>query len=211
MEKALAKVLNSPDVRRLTVGLGETLYHEGEKVFTVYYLEEGVVKLYKYTLSGKKRIIFLATSGALIGLSDCESYWATAKVLTPTTCFSIPKSSFSSEKLGVIMKENLIAQVKLLVEKLTEANYVSVSGRLARIMLAVEEVQKRGTGMIPLSRRDLAELIGASTKTVTRNLIDWQSRNLIVKEKDGWRVINKEVLKRLSEPLGGNLRLGLIV
>jgi len=57
----------------------------------------------------------------------------------------------------------------------------------------------------------VAELIGASTKTVTRNLIDWQSRNLIVKEKDGWRVINKEVLKRLSEPLGGNLRLGLIV
>lgn len=73
-------------------------------------------------------------------------------------------------------------------------------GRLADILLCMaDRIFKAGEFVLPLSRKDLAELSGMSSETVTRMLKKFHDEGLIELTGKNFKIIDYPRLKRISE------------
>ena len=57
-----------------TVGKGEMIFHEGGASDTLYFVNAGKIKLYKYTKSGKEQILYILSEGDFFGELELLSH-----------------------------------------------------------------------------------------------------------------------------------------
>lgn len=73
-------------------------------------------------------------------------------------------------------------------------------GRLADILLCMaDRIFRKGEFILPLSRKDLAELSGMSSETVIRMLKKFHDEGLIELTGKNFRILDYQRLKRISE------------
>ncbi|MFN8206321.1 MAG: cyclic nucleotide-binding domain-containing protein [Bacteroidales bacterium] len=76
---------------------GQNIFLEGSFPAGIFYLREGLVKKYKTDQVGKEHILYLCSSGELLGYSALlchESYPDSVSALEPSVLGFIPKKSF---------------------------------------------------------------------------------------------------------------------
>lgn len=200
-------------VRHIKYGQGEIVFQEGAPAFGFYLIYEGRVKLVKRTLGGKKQILKLAGPGETIGettLFDKGVHIAYAKTLTRSEVGFLERGDFFAfleRHPTVIFRlfEKLSEELKAFQCKLAERSYNGSKERLARIIL------KLGESGIELSRTELAEMAGVSSKTAIRTLGELEDRGVISVNDRAISVIDSESLQKMAEPFPFVLSDSLII
>jgi len=171
--------------KRLTLARNDAVYRDGDISDRVFVVGEGRVKIVRTHVSGSETIVGIRTAGDIFGeLSAIES----GRIRT-TSAIAIEPSSVHAISASM-MRELLAADIgfarayaagtaRRLTEaerELTELAGKSVPGRLVDALgrLASMYGEDNGDGTvrigINLTHRDLADLIGTSRETLTKEL-----------------------------------------
>ena len=200
-------------VKHIDYGRGEIIFQEGAPSFGFYLVFDGIVKLVKRTLRGKKQILKLAGPGEFLGettLFDKGTHIAFAKTLTEAEVGFVERGDFFyflEKHPPTIFRifEKMSEELKAFQSKLAERSYNSSKERLARFIL------KLGQEGIELSRAELAELAGVSSKTAIRTLGELEDRGFIRINDRKIEILNEDSISNLAEPFPVSLGENLII
>ncbi len=168
-----------------------TIFSEGSPADSLFYVESGLVKLFKRGEESKEIIIDVASSGSLFGeqaLSADATRNVSAEVLQEGVIYVIPRDLFNRfcddrpqlwrqvAELLVIHKKRLEKKIELLC--LQDVEY-RILYYLAELAATVGGRLNNQEYSIPLSQGELASLIGATRETTSTTLNALARRGLI--------------------------------
>jgi CRP-like cAMP-binding protein len=182
-----------------------TVYAEGGPADTLYFIESGLVKIYKRGPDNKEIILQIVGAGELFGeqaLGTEQSRMISAEVLQEGVIYVLPRDLFLrvSEKrpelwreisgLLTTRKRELEKKIELLCLHDVEYRILYYMGELAKTFGAKSNASEYS---IPLSQGELASLIGATRETTSttlnalarRGIIRLGRRQLIVPSVEG--------------------------
>jgi CRP-like cAMP-binding protein len=190
---------------------GDYLFHEGDAPDALFTVASGRVKVVKATARGTDLILEIFGPGDPVGavaVYETRPYPASAVALEATTCLSIPRQTFFSllEAHPSMVRGLLTGLTHRLVEltsRLTELSTGRIDARLARFFLKLADTVGRPTpdGIfipLPLSRQELADMIGTTIETSIRIMSRWGKEDLIRTDKDGFLVRERGALETLA-------------
>ena len=210
-EKEIQKLQEAS--RKIKYGRGEIIFQEGAPAFGFYLIFEGMVKLVKRSMRAKSQILKIVGPGEILGettLFDKGSYNAYAKTLEPAIVGFIERGDFfyfleRHPKTIFRLYVKLSEELKAFQNKLAERSYSSSKERLARLILHL------GKSGVELSRAELAEMAGVSSKTAIRTLSELESRGIIAIESRKIKILREEYLQKIMEPFSIDLNPNLII
>ena len=192
----------------LTYKKGEIISKQGSFASHIIYLKKGLAKVY---LEGKSKnlILTITPPGNLMGL-PC--------LYDDNNVFLYSASSYVDSEVDLIdielFKQLILKNSKFAfsIIKTLNANTVQtygrfycftnkqMHGRLADILLCLSQrIYGKDYFHLPLTRADLAELTGMSTESVVRVMKDFKDDGLIQTEGKEIKLINLEMLMKISE------------
>lgn len=186
----------------------ETVFAEGNYPSAIYMVNKGKVKTFKTNEAGKELITGIHTEGDFIGyvaLLEDSAYNESAEVLEDAEIYIIPKQDFFT--LIYNNREVSSTFVKMLSNNLAEREdrlirlaYNSVRKRAAEALVMLNErYRKEGEKtVIPISREDLASIVGTATESVIRTLSDFKDEKLIEVQKGNIIIANLEKLQKMK-------------
>lgn len=179
-------------MRRIYCLKGHTVFSQGISTSGFYILCSGAAKLTIHAENGKKALLGFYGPGDLIGvsfLSDARVYNAYAEALEESLFKFIDKSLFFKliQKHPKLSKEiicKLSNDLEIFHKRVTDITSKGIGGRLVATLLDLGEkhgVQKEGDLIIDLAltHQSLAQMIGSSRQTVTKELAKLKQRGLI--------------------------------
>jgi CRP/FNR family transcriptional regulator, cyclic AMP receptor protein len=182
-----------------------TVYSEGSPADTVFFLDSGLVKIYKRGADNKEIILQILGAGELFGehaMSEETNRTIAAEVLQEGAIYVIPREVFYSvcerrpelwREISLLLlrrKRELEKKIELLCLRDVEYRILYYMAELARMFGAKANSTEWS---IPLSQGELASLIGATRETTSttlntlarRGVIRLGRRQLIVPSIDG--------------------------
>ena len=190
---------------------GERVFSEGDPSDFFVTIVSGRVKVFKSTPAGKEIIIEIFGTGDPLGAVaayEGRPFPASAMALEATTCLLISRHEFLAllEASPTITRGVLLGLTHRLVEltrRLSELTGGRVESRFARLFLKLADQMGRadrgGTFIpMPLSRQELADLAGTTIETAIRIMSRWGKEDVLLTEKDGFVVVNREELEVLA-------------
>ncbi|MDH5509809.1 MAG: Crp/Fnr family transcriptional regulator [Nitrospinota bacterium] len=179
---------------------GERLFDEGEHAHSVFIIADGKVKVVKEFPSGKNAILGIFGIGGLvaeIAVIDKLPYPATAIAMDDCVVGALPADLFiiflrNNPDALLEMVAGLGAKLRDLADNMGSMAVESVEKRLARFLLKFgDEIGKRTkeglSYTLPVTRQDIAELIGTSFEVVERGLKKMKVNGLI--KVDGKKIV----------------------
>lgn len=189
---------------------GETAFHEGDPLASLYILNRGSVKAYTYTREGKEQIIYVLTEGDFIGelsLLKEDKFEYNVTALEDTTFCVLSQQDFreilatSPQVRDQVMAHayDRIKSLEKLVQVVTNKDVdVRMAVLLSNLAVGFGVEDDRGTAInMPLSREDMAAYLGLTRETVSRRLSALQSEGIL--RLEGSRKVIVQDLKRLRE------------
>lgn len=171
---------------------GNTIFIEGDTANTLYFINEGKIKLYKYTKDGKEQILHVLSEGDFFGeleLIKLSKHRFNAKAIVDSKICTLTKDEMKkiiirNPEIGIKLLETVaerLAKVERLVQNLATNN---VDSRMAYLLIDLAE--KYGTNIgknisikLPLSREEMANYIGVTRETISRKLKKFEDERLI--------------------------------
>lgn len=170
----------------------DVIFSEGIKAKTLYFVNEGKIKLYKHTKDGKEQILHILSNGDFFGelnlLKESE-YRFNAKAITDCKVCIL-----TNEELKKIMLKNPEISIKVLeimVERLSKVEELAkhlasndIDSRIAYLLISLcnEYGEERPCGInidLPMSREEMANYIGVTRETMSRKLKKFEEEGLI--------------------------------
>lgn len=168
----------------------ELIFHEGDQSHRLYVVNKGVIKIFKTSAEGKEQIVRLLFPGDFFGefaLLHEKEHYASAEALENTVICFIQKSDFLTtlEQSSGMSYRFILALNQLLHqadEWMSMLSLMEIEQRLARVLLLFYEKlnAKNGKYMLPVPKRDIASLIGTTPETLSRRLLAFSNRQLIL-------------------------------
>jgi CRP-like cAMP-binding protein len=170
---------------------GQNLFLEGSYPAGIFYLKEGLVKKYKTDHEGKEHILYLCSSGELLGYSALlcnEANPDSAAAIENSKLGFLPKDIFlkavlDSRELMLSLLSSLSHEFGIMTNSLTVFAHMTVRERLALILLILMATFKKKSETEPieivLSREDLSSMVGAATETVVRLIQEFKKEDII--------------------------------
>lgn len=191
---------------------GEYLFHEGEVADHVFVIVRGRVKIVKEFPNGKNAIIGMFSVGAAVAevaAVDGLPYPASAITLENSTIGVVPSDIFletlrREPDVAIKLISGLGSKLRKLTDNLGSISTQKVEKRLARFLtkLSRDIGVKNDEGLLltlPMTRRDLAEIIGTSFEVVERALKKMRENSVISVEGKKILIIDFEGLSAMSE------------
>ena len=190
---ALGKV-----ARPFTLRKRDLLFSAGEPAQQVYIVQQGCIKLYQLSPTGRITILWLSFPGELLGVAEAvdgspREIFAEANV--DTQLLMITKARFveflqSYPEAAMRAIGILSARLRTMGSSIVDLASNDVASRLVHLLLryaasgqpaACKAVQHHGEIClnIEVTHSDLANLIGASRQTVTSTLAELRRRKLL--------------------------------
>ena len=187
---------------------GETICKRGAFATHIYYLEDGLVKVYLEE-KNKNLILMLAIKNNLLGMAAI--FEGNNKLPYSITAYT----DSSVRMIDIQIFKQLLKQnsefsyhiINLLNEKTAQiyGRFFSLSqkqlhGRLADILLCLaNRIFKSTSFELPLSRADLGDLTGMSTESVIRMMKEFKDDGLIDMHCKNIALLDISRLERISE------------
>ncbi|MFL0166249.1 Crp/Fnr family transcriptional regulator [Candidatus Clostridium helianthi] len=171
---------------------GDVIFTEGNIANTLYFINEGKIKLYKYTKDGKEQILHILSEGDFFGeleLIKPSKYGFNSKAIEDVKICTLSKEEMKdimmkNPEIGIKVLETVgerLSKVENLVQNLATND---VDSRMA--YLIIELMEKYGENVdgnisvkLPISREDMASFIGVTRETISRKLKKLEDENLI--------------------------------
>jgi CRP-like cAMP-binding protein len=180
-----------------------TIFVQGSQANSVFYLQQGGVKLSVLSSTGKEAVVAMLGPGDFFGegcLAGQPLRMSTAAAVVPTTVLRIPKAEmirllhehpeFSDRFISHMLTRNIRIE-----EDLVDQLFNSSEKRLARMLLLLARYGKEDTPQrtLPkLSQETLAEMVGTTRSRV--NFFMNKFRRLGLIEYNGTLKINSSLL-----------------
>ena len=182
IEKMNHKKLNKNDV----------IFLEGEKAKTLYFLNVGKIKIYKYTKDGKEQILHILSEGDFFGelnLLKESKYRFNAKAIEESKICTLSKENFKeillykpeiAIKILEIMGERLSALENLAQNLATNDIDARIAFLLKNLCDKYGEISNNDIIInLPLTREDMANYVGVTRETISRKLKKFEEENII--------------------------------
>ncbi|ARE88683.1 Crp/Fnr family transcriptional regulator [Clostridium formicaceticum] len=200
---------------------GHRSYHKGESVFlegtnaaTLYLINVGKIKLYKYTKEGKEQILHILADGDFFGelnLLKEGTYGFYAEAMAETRVCTLTKDKLRNlilkrPEIGLKILE-VVSERLLKLENLAQNLATNdVETRIAQLILDLSKENGRNIDRgieikLSLTREDMSNYIGVARETISRKLKKFQDEGII--EVIG----NKKIILLDEERLKGHLSL----
>ncbi len=188
-----AALLPLPDVSRLTALRRSTsLFSQGQIADSLYFIEDGLVKLTRTNKCGNRIILVICGPGHLLGeevlSEESQNYSAEAEVLTAANVFRIPREVLaraisSNSELAAALIAHLLERKLALAEKVELLCLHDVEYRIIHYLAELSALVKPlddGEGyQLPITQLELADLIGATRETTSTTLNQLERRGLV--------------------------------
>jgi len=198
--KTLAYAVREKDFRK-----GETIFAEGDAADSVWLLRKGRIQILKFTSAGKPFAIESLGTGDLFGTlcrvgGNGRSYPCTAVASSAVTAYKVPDRLF----LDFYMKSpGLVRGVcALCTERLKDTQNLRCEGQEPvpmRLAGALVRLYRTHGETIPFTKREVAELIGATIETTFRALADLQKDGVLESLPGQIRLKKPDRLKALLD------------
>lgn len=167
---------------------GETIFFEGDEGIGFYMIDEGKVKVYKISPSGKEHILHIFGSGEPFGevpVFHGQPFPATAEALMQTTTLFFPRDRFvqmieANPSIALGMLAVLSMRLRRFAEQIENLSLKEVPARLAGYLLYLSsEQQGRDEVELDISKGQLASLLGTIPETLSRIFARMSDEGLI--------------------------------
>jgi CRP/FNR family transcriptional regulator, nitrogen oxide reductase regulator len=194
---------------------GQAICQAGDVAERLYVVADGNVKLMQHTFSGQDVMLDVLKPGEFFGslsiLGDQE-YSETAIAQTECCVISIGADEFRRilrDNPAVALKviDIMSGRLKSAHEMIRQLSARSVEQRLAYILLKLAEKlgQEKDYGLLiqlPLSRGDLAEMVGTTTESASRVMSQFQKEGLVRSGRRWVAITDREGLMAYKEGMG---------
>ena len=191
---------------------GEIIYQQGEAAVYLRILVFGSLRLMHHTGEGKDILIDLLKPGEYFGtlpvLGD-DTYQETAYAHTDCCILAINQKKMNQllhahPSAAVKMIEVTASKLKAARSTIRNLNNSSVEQRVAAILLMLVEKfgeQKHGQTLIqiPLSRKNIADMAGTATETISRIMSTFQQNGWIESGRQWVAVTDTAFLKKITK------------
>jgi CRP/FNR family transcriptional regulator len=183
----------------------EALFWEGDECQGVFLLIEGAVKIFKTSSTGREMMLDLVSapsSVAELPLFDRGPYPASVRAVKPSVTLFINRADFyqacrQNPDLPLKILAVVGRRLRNLVQVVESITFGSVTQRLARLLLDLDEEQ--GGGRITLTHQELASRLGTVREVVSRNLARFRVQGLVSIEGREIVLANPEGLRAEAE------------
>jgi CRP/FNR family transcriptional regulator len=186
---------------------GDTLVEEGKNIDRFLYIKEGLIKVSQMTDKNENRIISIARPHdniTLLSFFSSEKYLYTITALEDSVACSFPYQLM----LDVIKSEKefafgILNMISFASSKVIN-NFVKLSsrnlrGRIAFIILDfADNIYKTDSFDLPLSRKEIAELIGMTVENVIRILSEFKKDGIINIDGKSIDIVDRQKLQLIS-------------
>lgn len=178
-----------------TFAKGEMIFFENDSGDTCFYLEQGIVKIFRIAFSGKEPTFFLRRYGDFFGLAEIiesRPRKASAQTLTDCLLYEIGKKDFEmflENNYNVARKiiSVLGRRVRYLGELLGNHMAYDIATRLARLLIYIafdeftsQELYSEHIKLpILLTQNQIASMTGSCQQTISELLKNFEKEGLI--------------------------------
>ncbi len=201
------KLINSARVERL-YKRGEVIKHEGEKVDSFLYLRKGIIKLYKTDKREKERILSINKPGDFMNLLTIftrTTYKYSIKAIEETLVCDVNLEVLKhiictngDFAMRVLNRMSNISDV--IIESRFEQSQKQLKGRIATILLYFsDDVYHKKTFDLPITRREIGELISMTTENTIRTFSEFKRDSLIYMQNKTITLVDYNRLKSIAK------------
>ena len=186
---------------------GEVILHEGSLTSHIIYLKTGLVKEYIKHSGEKEQILQIIKKHTYLGLpslfGDRINHYSYAALEDCKICY-IDINMFNS-----LVRENGNFAYEILVStsrdslnninRFLHRSQKKVYGRVADAILYFSKIiYEAGKFSLPISRQELADLIGVSRESATRVLLKFKAEGIISLKGRCITIVNMDLLEQIS-------------
>jgi CRP/FNR family transcriptional regulator len=195
---------------RRSVAKGQMLFIEREDSETVYLVERGAIKVFRSLESGRELIIGLFRTGEAVGevaVIDGQPYPASAAAHEDSLVLTMPRRSYhhylkAFDGAAIALIRDLMLRMRTMQRRMEDLGGGDVEYRLARVLQGFCATCTNTEGHlavpVPLTRQDLADMVGARVETVIRIMSRWQKEGLVGSDERGLWVRDRRTLDELA-------------
>lgn len=189
---------------------GEQIFAEGDAAERIHFLFVGKVKIVK---ASRDRDLILEILGpgepvGAVAVFERRPFPATAVALEPSGVLSIPERPFfelieSRPEITRCLLAGLTLRLMALNRRLADMTG-SVEYRAARLFATLaERIGEKQTGgavflPLPLSRQEIADLVGTTIETAIRVMSRWQKDGIVETDKTGFWIRDPRTLAAMA-------------
>jgi CRP-like cAMP-binding protein len=181
---------------------GDYLFRQGFYPTGIYWLLSGKVKIFQQTDSGHKQTMYIYSNGDLIGYRQLlaeESHPVSAVLLEDSKISFIPADIFKSlisdsTAFARNILSTLARDFTVWTNRITVFQKFRVKERLVLALLILHEQYRLSgspSGVITITRTELADYVGASLETIVRILNKLKTDNLL--QVSGRKIVLREL------------------
>jgi CRP/FNR family transcriptional regulator len=180
---------------------GAVIFLEGEKAHGLYYLQDGWIKIVKYSLDGREQILQVYGPGEVfhyLGVFSTTANPATAIALEAAGVWQLPRDEVhrtltASPDALMLVVESMAQRITSLVQMVAELSLHSVEARLARRLLENAEdgvVYRRRWS----TQAEMAAYLGTVPDVLNRALRSLTEAELIRVERQQITILDRDAL-----------------
>lgn len=200
------------EVRHIAVdkfyGKGRTIFLEGDDGNGFYVVADGKVKIFKVSMDGKEQILHIYGPGHPFGevpVFSGKKFPANAQALVKSHLLFFPRPAFidlisKNPSLSLNMLAMLSMRLRQFTVQVENLSLKEVPGRLASYLLYLSNEQgSEFLVSLPVSKGQLASLLGTIPETLSRILAKMSGKQLIQVEGSDIHLLDLLGLKALAE------------
>ncbi|WP_291328875.1 Crp/Fnr family transcriptional regulator [Desulfovibrio sp. UCD-KL4C] len=185
---------------------GEQIFSMGQEASGFYSVEDGRVKIYRESLSGKEQIIHIFGCGEIFGevpVFQGSSYPASAITLENSTLLYFSRDKFEKiikedPSLAMSMLALLSGRLRKMVNKVAALSLEEVPGRLASYLLLLKTTQNSNILKLDLQKGQIAAYLGTIQETLSRIFKKMSEQGLIKVDKKTVEIIDETTLELIA-------------
>jgi CRP-like cAMP-binding protein len=198
------------NLTRKTILKGQILFIEAEDSDTVYLVERGGIKVFRSLESGRELIIGLFRFGEAVGevaVIDGLPYPASAAAHEDSVVLTMSRTAYlhylkTFDGAAIALIRDLMLRMRTMQRRMEDLGGGDVEYRLARVLQGFcakcTNTEGRLVVPVPLTRQDLADMVGARAETVIRIMSRWQKEGLVGHDERGLWVRDRRTIDALA-------------
>ena len=154
------------------LGVGRTLFFEGDQAKHLFELVEGVLRIFKIMADGRRVITGFLYPGDLVGVSLRNRYVYSAEAVTPVRLRRFSRKAF---------EDTVGSSPELRLQLLAYLSDEMAAAQDQMVLLSCKQEQDRSCSVVdlPMSRLDIADYLGLTIETVSRTMTKLTNKGIV--------------------------------
>jgi CRP/FNR family transcriptional regulator, cyclic AMP receptor protein len=191
---------------RRAVPRGKVIFEKGDAGSGLMGVLSGTVRISVQSADGKEIVLNQIHPGEIFGeiaLLDSRPRTATATAATECDLMVIDRREFvaflrSEPDIALKFIEILCARIRRTSAQLEEIAFMDMPCRLAKTLLHLM-AGKANEGMLPITQRELGQIIGTSRESTNKQLRAWEKKDWIRLERGGITILEPDQITRIAD------------